>query len=116
MKRPAVFELALKLSRARFAGLDKAPPKQGHPWVYPHSLYAALLVFRAYFGLTYRDTVALFKDLYPESPSPALPEPQLKTRRPRRAVNLSGCFRVMPSHDGNSPPAPYPEAQLQAGN
>jgi hypothetical protein len=44
-----------------------------------------LLIFRAYFGLTYRHTVALFKDLYPESPCPALHEPQLKTRRPQRA-------------------------------
>ena len=42
IQRPKqVFELALKLAQTGFGELDKAPPKQGHPWVYPHSLYAA---------------------------------------------------------------------------
>jgi hypothetical protein len=92
MKRPAVSELALKLSRARFAGLDNAPPRQGHPWVYPHSLYAALLIFRAYFGLTYRHTVALFKDLYPESPCPSFQSLQRYMSRNLKPEDLQGLL------------------------
>jgi hypothetical protein len=93
IQRPkAVFELAHKLAQKRFGELDNAPPRQGHPWVYPHSLYAALLIFRAYFGLTYRHTVALFKDLYPESPCPSFQSLQRYMSRNLKPEDLEGLL------------------------
>ncbi len=58
MRPKQVFELSLELAER-----DRAPRRRGHPWVYEHSLYVAILDISlcqewAYFGLTYRDTVA----------------------------------------------------------
>ncbi|NHK39011.1 hypothetical protein FJR75_05775 [Thermus thermophilus] len=52
-----VLEHCLRLAR------EVAPPtpkgKRGRPWRYDHALYLALLLFRAFFRLTYRKTEAL---------------------------------------------------------
>jgi hypothetical protein len=93
IQRPKqIFELALELARARFGQLDKAAPRQGHPWVYQHSLYVALLIFRAYFGLPYRHTAALFKDLYPETPCPSFQSLQRYMTRNLKPEDLEGLL------------------------
>jgi hypothetical protein len=55
---------------------EVAPPtpksKRGRPWRYGHDLYLALLLFRAFFHLTYRKTEALLHDLM-EAPFPSHP-------------------------------------------
>jgi hypothetical protein len=56
-----VLEHCLRLAR------EVAPPtpkgKRGRPWRYDHGLYLGLLLFRAFFHLTYRKTEALLQDL-----------------------------------------------------
>ena len=51
-----------------------APPtpkgKRGRPWRYGHALYLALLLYRAFFRLTYRKTEASLQDLM-EGPFPS---------------------------------------------
>ena len=63
-----VLEHCLRLAR------EVAPPtpkgKRGRPWRYDHGLYLALLLFRAFFHLTYRKTEALLQDLM-EAPFPS---------------------------------------------
>ena len=53
---------------------EVAPPtpkgQRGRPWRYGHDLYLALLLFRAFFHLTYRKTEALLHDLM-EAPFPS---------------------------------------------
>jgi len=53
---------------------EVAPPtpkgKRGRPWHYDHALYLALLLFRAFFRLTYRKTEASLQDLM-EGPFPS---------------------------------------------
>jgi hypothetical protein len=44
--------------------------KRGRPWRYDHGLYLALLLFRAFFHLTYRKTEALLQD-FMEAPFPS---------------------------------------------
>jgi len=62
-----VLEHCLRLAR------EVAPPtpkgQRGRPWRYDHGLYLALLLFRAFFHLTYRKTEALLQDLM-EAPLP----------------------------------------------
>jgi hypothetical protein len=64
-----VLEHCLRLAR------EVAPPtpkgQRGRPWRYDHGLYLALLLFRAFFHLTYRKTEALLQDLM-EAPSPPI--------------------------------------------
>jgi hypothetical protein len=63
-----VLEHCLRLAR------EVAPPtpkgKRGRPWRYDHGLYLALLLFRAFFHLTYRKTEALLQD-FMEAPFPS---------------------------------------------
>jgi len=63
-----VLEHCLRLAR------EVAPPtpkgKRGRPWRYSHALYLALLLFRAFFRLTYRETEASLQDLM-EGPFPS---------------------------------------------
>ena len=63
-----VLEHCLRLAR------EVAPPtpkgKRGRPWRYSHALYLALLLFRAFFHLTYRETEASLQDLM-EGPFPS---------------------------------------------
>src|SRR5690606_42048468 len=63
-----VLEHCLRLAR------EVAPPtpkgKRGRPWRYSHALYRALLLFRAFFHLTYRETEASLQDLM-EGPFPS---------------------------------------------
>ena len=63
-----VLEHCLRLAR------EVAPPtpkgQRGRPWRYDHGLYLALLLFRAFFHLTYRKTEALLQDLM-EAPFPS---------------------------------------------
>jgi hypothetical protein len=63
-----VLEHCLRLAR------EVAPPtpkgQRGRPWRYDHGLYLALLLFRAFFHLTYRKTEALLQDLM-EVPFPS---------------------------------------------
>jgi hypothetical protein len=63
-----VLEHGLRLAR------EVAPPtpkgRRGRPWRYDHGLYLALLLFRAFFHLTYRKTEALLQDLM-EAPFPS---------------------------------------------
>jgi hypothetical protein len=63
-----VLEHCLRLAR------EVAPPtpkgKRGRPWRYDHGLYLGLLLFRAFFHLTYRKTEALLQDLM-EAPFPS---------------------------------------------
>ncbi len=63
-----VLEHCLRLAR------EVAPPtpkgKRGRPWRYDHALYLALLLYRAFFRLTYRKTEALLQDLM-EGPFPS---------------------------------------------
>ena len=53
---------------------EVAPPtpkgKRGRPWRYDHALYLALLLYRAFFRLTYRKTEASLQDLM-EGPFPS---------------------------------------------
>ncbi len=63
-----VLELCLYLAQ------EVAPPTpkghRGRPWRYTHALYLALLLFRAFYGLTYRATEAHLQDLL-EGPFPS---------------------------------------------
>jgi hypothetical protein len=65
-----VLEHGLRLAR------EVAPPtpkgQRGRPWRYDHGLYLGLLLFRAFFHLTYRKTEALLQDLM-EAPFPSHP-------------------------------------------
>jgi len=88
------------LAQARFAELDQAAdarrrrgrrPLPGHPWVYPHSLYAA-----AYFGLTYRDTVALKASRYAVD--------CVHSSRNLEPEDLEGLLRLEPLLPGDSIP------------
>ena len=55
---------------------EVAPPtptgRRGRPWRYSHALYLALLLFRAFYKLTYRKTEAVVQDLM-EDPFPSHP-------------------------------------------
>ncbi len=63
-----MLEHGLRLAR------EVAPPtpkgQRGRPWRYDHGLYLALLLFRAFFHLTYRETEALLQDIM-EAPFPS---------------------------------------------
>ncbi len=63
-----VLEHCLRLAQ------EVAPPtpkgKRGRPWRYDHALYLALLLYRAFFRLTYRKTEASLQDLM-EGPFPS---------------------------------------------
>ncbi|GAA6735094.1 transposase [Thermus oshimai] len=64
-----VLEHALRLA------MEVAPSaprgRRGRPWTYPPSLYLALLLFRAFYGLTYRATEAWARTLWPDRPLPS---------------------------------------------
>ena len=68
-RRRQVFLVCLELAEAHYRG--RGPQRRrGHPWVYGRDLYLALL-FRAYLKATYRHTVELYQELFPDRPCPS---------------------------------------------
>jgi hypothetical protein len=68
------FLVCLELAEAHYRG--RGPQRRrGHPWVYGWDLYLALLLFRAYLKATYRHTVELYRELFPDRPCPSLKVP-----------------------------------------
>jgi hypothetical protein len=64
------FLVCLELAEAHYRG--RGPQRRrGHPWVYGWDLYLALLLFRAYLKATYRHTVELYRELFPDRPCPS---------------------------------------------
>jgi len=63
-----VFQLCLELAQDEVTA--QRPKGRGRPPFYPDRLYIALAIFRRFFNLTLRSTIALFRDLFPEMPCP----------------------------------------------
>ena len=63
-----VFKVCLELTNLLS---KKESGKKGRPAIYPDHLYLALLILRSYFNWTYRETEAIFRDLFPEKPCPS---------------------------------------------
>jgi len=63
-----VFQLCLELAQDEVTA--QRPKGRGRPPFYPDKLYIALAIFRRFFNLTLRSTMALFRDLFPEMPCP----------------------------------------------
>jgi len=66
------FQLCLEAAQAHYRGRG-TERRRGHPWLYGWGLYLALLLFRAYLRVTYRETAAIYRGLFPDCSCPSLP-------------------------------------------
>lgn len=86
-----VFKVCLALAQAQ--GEVPAVRGRGHPPVYEEALYLGLLLFRAYFHLTFRATVAFYQALLPDRPCPSFQALHWFLRRKASPESLEGLFQ-----------------------
>jgi hypothetical protein len=63
-----VLEVCFKLASNEEGAKER---KRGRPPVYSDEIYISLALFKTFFNLTLRDTIAVFQDIFPEKPCPS---------------------------------------------
>ena len=66
-----VFDICLNIAKTSQKQDPPSTRGRGRPPLYEESLYFSLLLFRSYFRLTFRETIAFYKDLFPGNQCPS---------------------------------------------
>jgi len=88
-----VFELCLSLAQEGEKQKEETKRGRGHPPIYSDSLYTSLLLFRAYFQLTFRETEALLAEFFPHLPCPTFQALHWFSKRKLSIQSLEELFR-----------------------